>query len=34
MNRLIKQVAGHGMIFNMNTSSDLMKWGFFFWAYI
>lgn len=30
MNLLIKQVAGFGKIFNMNTSSDLTKWGFFF----
>ena len=30
MNLLIRQFAGHRMIFNMNTSSDLMKWVFFF----
>ena len=30
MNLLIRQIVGHGMIFNMNTSSDLMKWVFFF----
>ena len=32
MNLLIRQIAGHRMIFNMNTSSDLMKWFFFFFG--